>query len=143
MAAKSTAKPASSAPVHAPESPPRRDFLLLTAQAVGAVGAGALIWPFVDSMNPSADVLALSSVEVDVGAIAEGQEIKVMWRGKPVFIRNRSKADIEEAANTDLSGLRDPQADADRVKKGHENLLVMVGVCTHLGCVPLGGASGD
>src|SRR4051812_38123705 len=76
---------------HAPDSAPRRDFLLLTAQAMGAVGAAALVWPLIDSMNPSADVLALGTTEVDLGAIGEGQEIKVMWRGKPVFIRHRTQ----------------------------------------------------
>jgi ubiquinol-cytochrome c reductase iron-sulfur subunit len=126
-----------------PESTPRRDFLLLTAQAMGAVGAGALLWPLVDSMNPSADVLALASTEVDLAAIAEGQEIKVMWRGKPVFIRHRTQKNIDAANATDISTLRDPETDEARVKKGHEKWLIMVGVCTHLGCVPLGGEQGD
>lgn len=126
-----------------PQSQPRRDFLLLTAQAMGAVGAGALLWPIVDSMNPSADVLALASTEVDLTAIAEGQEIKVMWRGKPVFIRHRSQKNIDAANATEISSLRDPQTDAERVKKGKEQWLVMVGVCTHLGCVPLGGETGE
>ncbi len=126
-----------------PDSTPRRDFLLLTAQAMGAVGAGALLWPFIDSMNPSADVLALASSEVDITAIAEGQEIKVMWRGKPVFIRHRSQKNIDSANATDIKELRDPQTDAERVKKGHEKWLVMVGVCTHLGCIPLGGEAGE
>lgn len=126
-----------------PGSKPRRDFLILSAQAMGAVGAGALLWPFVNSMNPSADVLALASIEVDLGAIAEGQEIKVMWRGKPVFIRNRSKKNIEEAQAVEIGGLRDPETDAARVKKGKENWLIMVGVCTHLGCVPLGSGAGE
>ena len=127
---------------HVPDAP-RRDFLVLTAQAMGAVGAAALLWPFVDSMNPSADVLALASTEVDLGPIQEGQEIKVMWRGKPVFIRHRTAKNIEEAQNRDISGLRDPEPDAARVKEGRAQWLVMVGVCTHLGCVPLGNGSGD
>ncbi len=126
-----------------PDSQPRRDFLLLTAQAMGAVGAGALLWPFIDSMNPSADVLALASTEVDIASIAEGQEIKVMWRGKPVFIRHRSQKNIDAANATNIAELRDPETDAARVKKGHEKWLIMVGVCTHLGCVPLGGETGD
>lgn len=126
-----------------PESTPRRDFLLLTAQAMGAVGAGALLWPLVDSMNPSADVLALASTEVELAAIAVGQEIKVMWRGKPVFIRHRTQKNIDAANATDISTLRDPETDEARVKKGHEKWLIMVGVCTHLGCVPLGGEQGD
>ncbi len=127
----------------APADGSRRDFLLLTAQAVGAVGAGALLWPMVDSMNPSADVLALASTEVDLTPIAEGQEIKVMWRGKPVFIRNRTQKNIDEANAVDISTLRDPATDASRVKRGHERWLIMVGVCTHLGCVPIGNGSGE
>ena len=128
---------------HAPASEGRRDFLLLTAQAMGALGAAALVWPIIDSMNPSADVLALASTEVDLAPIAQGQEIKVMWRGKPVFIRNRTAKNIEEAKAVDISGLRDPATDESRTKKGKENWLVMVGVCTHLGCVPLGNGAGD
>ncbi|MDX2094934.1 MAG: ubiquinol-cytochrome c reductase iron-sulfur subunit [Alphaproteobacteria bacterium] len=133
----------SHAAVPAVDSAPRRDFLLLTAQAMGAVGAAALVWPFVDSMNPSADVLALASTEIDIGAIAEGQEIKVVWRGKPVFIRHRTAKDIDEANAVNIAELRDPETDGARVKKGHEKWLIMVGVCTHLGCVPLGGGQGD
>lgn len=132
-----------STPGHAPDSAPRRDFLLLTAQAMGAVGAAGLVWPLVQSMNPSAEVLALSSTEVDLGAIAEGQEIKVVWRGKPVFIRHRTAKNIEEAKAVNIAELRDPETDAARVKKGKEQWLIMVGVCTHLGCVPLGGGQGD
>ena len=130
-------------PPHAPESGPRRDFLLLTAQAMGAVGAAALVWPMIDSMNPSADVLALGSTEVDLSAIAEGQEIKVIFRGKPVFIRHRTQKDIDEAAAVDVKTLRDPETDAARVKKGKEKWLIMVGVCTHLGCIPTGNGSGE
>jgi len=121
----------------------RRDFIILTAQAMGALGAAAVIWPFVNSMNPSADVLALSSTEVDISPIAPGQEIKVMWRGKPVFIRHRTPEDIAAAEAVSLTELRDPQTDAERVKKGKEQWLVMVGVCTHLGCIPLGNLAGD
>lgn len=121
----------------------RRDFIVLTSYAMAGIGAAAVIWPFVDSMNPSADVLALASTEVDISAIEKGQEIKVMWRGKPVFIRHRTKKNIEAAEAVKLEDLTDPQADAERVKKGKENWLVMVGVCTHLGCVPVGNASGD
>ncbi len=126
-----------------PESQPRRDFLTLTAQAMGLVGGAALIWPFVDSMNPSADVLALSSIEVDISAVAEGQEIKVMWRGKPVFIRHRTAKNIEEAKAVNLAELRDPETDDVRVKKGKEQWLIMVGVCTHLGCIPIGSGGGE
>ncbi len=126
-----------------PDSQPRRDFLTLTATAMGGLGAAALIWPFVQSMNPSADVLAMASTEVDLGAVAEGQEIKVMWRGKPVFIRHRTAKNIEEANAVNIAELRDPETDAARVKKGKEQWLIMVGVCTHLGCVPLGGGQGE
>lgn len=126
-----------------PESQPRRDFLTLTATAMGGLGAAALLWPFVQSMNPSADVLALASTEVDIGTIAEGQEIKVMWRGKPVFIRHRTAQNIEEANAVDVASLRDPQTDAARVQKGKEQWLVQIGVCTHLGCVPLGADAGE
>lgn len=121
----------------------RRDFIVLSASAMAGVGAAACIWPFISSMNPSADVLALSSTEVDLAAIAQGQEIKVMWRGKPVFIRHRTQKNIDEARAVPLADLPDPQTDDDRVKKGHEQWLVMVGVCTHLGCVPLGNQAGE
>lgn len=116
----------------------RRDFLYLTAAAFGAVGAGSVAWPLIDQMNPAADTLALSSTEVDLSPIEEGQAITVMWRGKPVFIRHRTAKEIEEARAVDVSELRDPETDEDRVHEKHEKWLVMVGICTHLGCVPLG-----
>lgn len=125
------------------EGETRRDFVVLTAAGMAAVGAASIAWPLVDSMNPAADVLALSSTEVDLAPIAEGQSITVMWRGKPVFIRHRTKAEIEEARSVEMDKLPDPQADAERVQQGHEQWLVMLGVCTHLGCVPLGNKSGD
>jgi ubiquinol-cytochrome c reductase iron-sulfur subunit len=128
---------------HTLDSGPRRDFLLLTAQAMGALGAAALVWPLIDSMNPSAEVLALASTEIDIGAIAEGQEIKVMWRGKPVFVRHRTAKNIAEAKEVNIAELRDPETDEVRVKKGKEQWLIMVGVCTHLGCVPIGSGGGD
>ena len=131
------------ADTNAPDSAPRRDFLILTAQAMGAVGGAALVWPLIDSMNPSADVLAMASTEVDLGAIAEGQEIKVVWRGKPVFIRHRTAKNIEDAKAVDISTLRDPEPDSARVQTGKEQWLIMVGVCTHLGCIPLGAQAGD
>ena len=134
---------------HTPHSPSssggeatttRRDFMMLTAGALGAVGAASALWPFVNSMNPSADVLALASIEVDLSPIKPGQTIKVKWRGVPVFIRHRTPENIEEARNVPMGELKDPQADEERVQKGKEQWLVMVGVCTHLGCIPLGGA---
>jgi ubiquinol-cytochrome c reductase iron-sulfur subunit len=114
----------------------RRDFLFLTAASVTAFGAASAVWPFVSSMNPSKDVLALSSIEVDLGHVAEGQAITVKWRGKPVFIRHRTPAEIEQAVKDDAVEMRDPQRDEDRAQK--PAYLVLVGVCTHLGCVPLG-----
>ena len=114
----------------------RRDFLYLAAGAVGAVGAAGVGWAFVDSMNPSADTLALSSIEVDLAPIAKGMAITVAWRGKPVFVRSRTPKEIEEAQNVDVATLIDPQTDKDRVQ--HPDWLIVVGICTHLGCIPLG-----
>jgi len=134
-----------SSPVNTPKdgatpSTTRRDFMALTAGAVAAIGGCSVAWPLIDSMNPAADVLALSSIEVDLSPIAEGQTLKVKWRGVPVFIRHRTKENIDDARKVDVSSLRDPQKDEDRVLKGHDQWLVMVGVCTHLGCIPLGDA---
>ena len=124
----------------AKEGETRRDFIVLSAQAMMGVGAAASIWPFVASMNPSADVLAVASTEVNLAPIAPGQSIKVKWRGNPVFIRHRTEKEITEARAVDIATLPDPQADADRVKEGKSEWLVMLGVCTHLGCVPIGEA---
>ncbi len=114
----------------------RREFLYLAAGGFAAIGAGAALWPFIDSMNPSGDVLALASTEVDISSIELGQAITVKWRGKPVFIRRRTPDEIEAAENASLDDLIDPQADADRVQR--PEWLILVGVCTHLGCVPVG-----
>ncbi len=119
----------------------RRDFLYLTAAAFGAVGVGSAAWPFIHQMNPAADTMALSTVEVDLTPVEVGQAITVMWQGKPVFIRHRTPEEVEEARNVSLDDLRDPEADDSRVQK--EQWLIMVGVCTHLGCIPLGQKSGD
>lgn len=119
----------------------RRDFLYLTAGAMGAVGAGTALWPFVDSMNPAKDTLAVAETEVNIAAIEVGQSVTVVWRGKPVFIRHRTPAEIEAARAVNLDELRDKESDETRVKK--PEWLVMVGVCTHLGCVPLGNRSGQ
>ena len=116
--------------------PPRRDFLKLATAAMGGVAVGAFAWPFIASMSPSASVLALASTEVDLAPIAEGQAITVVWRGKPVFVRHRTAEDIAAARDVPLSQLPDPQPDSARVQK--PEWLVMIGVCTHLGCVPLG-----
>ena len=119
----------------------RRDFIVVASYAMGAVGAGAFVWPLVDQMNPAADTLALASTEVDVSKIAEGQAITVTWRGKPVFIRHRTADEIARANAVDSAELRDPEEDEARVQRSE--LLVLVGVCTHLGCVPLGQKTGD
>jgi ubiquinol-cytochrome c reductase iron-sulfur subunit len=126
---------------HGDEEGTRRDFLYLVTGATAAVGAAALVWPMVDSMNPSADVLALASTEVDLTGIEEGMAITVTWRGKPVFIRHRTPEEIQAAEAVPLDELRDPQPDSARVIE--PQWLVMVGVCTHLGCVPLGQAPND
>jgi ubiquinol-cytochrome c reductase iron-sulfur subunit len=120
--------------------PTRRDFLYIATGAFGAVGAAALAWPFIDQMNPDASALALASIEVDLSAIEEGQSVTVKWRGKPIFIRYRTPKDIEEAKAVDVATLIDPQTDEERTKPGKEQWLIQIGICTHLGCVPLGDA---
>ena len=119
----------------------RRDFLHVAAGGMGAVGVAAMAWPFIHQMNPSKDVLALSSIEVDLSGIQEGMAIKVSWRGKPVFIRHRTQAEIKEAEAVSMDELPDPQSDGDRVQK--PKWLILVGVCTHLGCIPLGTSGGE
>ena len=114
----------------------RRSFLQLSTISLGAVGTAAFIWPFLKSMNPAEDTLALGSTEVNIADIEEGQGITVKWRGKPVFIRKRTQQEISEAKAVKLEDLKDPAIDDDRVKK--DEWLVLVGICTHLGCVPLG-----
>jgi ubiquinol-cytochrome c reductase iron-sulfur subunit len=114
----------------------RRDFLQLSTLSIGAVGTAAFIWPFLKSMSPAEDTLALGTTEVDVSSIEEGQSVTVKWRGKPVFIRKRTKDEIDEAKTVNIEDLKDPEEDINRVKK--DEWLVLVGVCTHLGCVPLG-----
>jgi len=116
--------------------PTRRDFLYVATGTFAAVGALAAMWPLVHQMNPSADVLALSSTDVDLSAIEPGQSVTVMWRGRPVFIRHRTEVEIEAARAVDLRDLPDPESDEDRVVR--PEWLIMIGVCTHLGCVPLG-----
>ena len=119
----------------------RRDFLTLATVAVGGAGAVAAVWPLVHSMNPAADTLALASVEVDLAPVAVGQSITVAWRGKPVFIRHRTPAEIAAAEATDVASLRDPEPDSKRVLK--PEWLILVGICTHLGCVPNGQKNGE
>ena len=117
------------------EKKKRRDFLFTTSYALGAVGVGASVWPLIDQMNPDASVKALSTTEVDVISIEPWKTITVLWRGKPIFITRRTEKEISEAAKVDLKDLKDPEKDSDRAK--NPEWLVMIGVCTHLGCVPL------
>ena len=114
----------------------RRDFIFTASYALGAVGAGAVVWPLIDQMNPDASVKALASTEVDISGVERGQSITVLWRGKPVFIRRRTDEEIAKAKEVNLEELKHPEKDEDRAKD--PEWLVMLGVCTHLGCVPLG-----
>ena len=113
----------------------RRDFLFTASYTVGAIGLGATVWPFIDQMNPDSSVKALASTEVDISQIEPGKSITVLWRGKPVFIKRRTPEEISDAKKVNLEDLKHPEKDEDRVKK--EEWLVMLGICTHLGCVPL------
>ena len=138
---------ATSIPTGGHGDPTRRDFLMVATGALGAVGVAATAWPFINNLNPAADTLALSTVEVNVQPIAVGQAVTVKWRGKPLFIRHRTPEEIKEAEAVPLSQLRDPQTDNSRVtdtaKKVRPEWLIVIGVCTHLGCVPLGNKPGD
>ncbi|MDP6927783.1 MAG: ubiquinol-cytochrome c reductase iron-sulfur subunit, partial [Rhodospirillales bacterium] len=128
-------------PGDTPTEDSRRDFLLISTVAVGAVGTALAAWPFIDNMNPSKDVLALASTEVDLSPIEDGQAITVIWRGKPIFIRKRTKKEIDAAKAVKPEQLKDPETDDKRVQK--DEWLVMVGICTHLGCIPAGQKTGD
>ena len=119
----------------------RRDFIFTASYALGAVGVGAVVWPLIDQMNPDASVKALASTEVDISGVEKGQSITVLWRGKPVFIRRRTEDEIKDTRTVAIDTLRDPQLDEERVQK--DEWLVVMGVCTHLGCVPLGQKIGD
>lgn len=133
----------------------RRDFIHIAAAAFAGVGAVAAMWPLIDQMNPDASALALSSIEVDLSPVKEGQAITVMWRGKPIFIRNRTADEIKSAKETPLDQLVDKvarvlgasddltAADENRTKPGKENWLIAIGICTHLGCIPKGQRPGD
>jgi ubiquinol-cytochrome c reductase iron-sulfur subunit len=128
----------------------RRDFLFIATGAAAAVGAALTAWPFISQMNPDASVLAMASIEVDLAPLAEGQEITIKWRGNPVIVRHRTPKEIEAAKAVPMEELKDavarsevakdgdPATDENRTVKGHEQFLVMMGVCTHLGCVPQG-----
>ena len=132
-----------------PNEPNRRDFLYIATGAMGAVGVAAVAWPFIDQMNPDAGALALASIEVDVSSLEVGQSLKVFWRGKPVFIRYRTDEEVAEAKAVPLSDLPDQDArnanigsaeatDENRSAPDNEAFIVMVGVCTHFGCIPIG-----
>ncbi len=121
----------------------RRDFINIAAVSFAGVGAGVVALPLVSQMSPSADVLALASVEVDVSSIEVGQAIKTTWRKQPIFIRNLTSEEIAESKAVNASDLRDPATFEERTLPGKENWLVMLGVCTHLGCIPLGAAQGE
>ena len=140
---------------HSTEETTRRDFIVILAQSFAGVGAAVALWPFISQMNPDASTQALASIEVDLSPVKQGQAITVVWRGKPVFIRNRTAEEIKAAQETKLSDLKDvnarndalpdktPATDVNRTKKGKENWLVLVGICTHLGCIPKGQSMGD
>jgi ubiquinol-cytochrome c reductase iron-sulfur subunit len=137
------------------EEPNRRDFLVIAGSVFAAVGGAITLWPFIAQMNPDSSAQALASVEIDLAPVKEGQAITGMWRGKPIFIRNRTKEEIEKAKTVNLSALvdnsarnmalpeSDPATDANRTKPGHENFIILIGICTHLGCIPKGQAIGD
>jgi ubiquinol-cytochrome c reductase iron-sulfur subunit len=116
----------------------RRDFLYIATGSVAAVGAAATLVPLITQMNPDASTIAAGApIEVDLAPIADGQIIKVFWRSKPIFIFHRTQKEIDEAKNVDVATLPDPQTDAQRTKPGHEPWLVVIGICTHLGCIPI------
>jgi ubiquinol-cytochrome c reductase iron-sulfur subunit len=123
--------------------PRRRDFINIAAVSFAGVGALAIVLPLINQMNPSADVLAQSNTEVYLSKIAPGQAIKSQFRKQPLFVRNLTPAEIAEANKVDVASLRDPQTLAERTKPGKENWLITLGVCTHLGCVPLGAGEGE
>ena len=129
--------------IAATDGPGRRDVLTLVTLAGAAAGTAGFAWPLLDFMNPSRDVLALASVDVALDPIPAGSGITVIWRGRPVFVRHRTPAEIERARNTPAGALPDPQQDSARVKPGHDEWIVVVGICTHLGCVPLGNRLSD
>jgi ubiquinol-cytochrome c reductase iron-sulfur subunit len=133
----------------------RRDFIYIAAGAFAAIGAAAAMWPVIGQWNPDASTLAMASVEFDLSPVQAGQAVTILWRGKPIYIRNRTPGDIAKAKATPLSDLKDPYArvleapddlpatDENRTKPGKENWLIMIGICTHLGCLPKGQSPGD
>lgn len=131
MATQTNTNPASS-------DPTRRDFLYVATGAVGAVMTGAAVWPLIDQMNPDASVLALASIEFDLSSIEVGSSVTIKWRGLPVFVRHRTQEEIDTAKAVPMSELKDPATDAERTVEGHEDWLIMIANCTHLGCIPVG-----
>ena len=129
------------APGHGGET--RRDFILLLGNAMAVVGGAAFVLPLIDSLSPAADTKAASTTEIDLGGIKEGQAVTVKWRGSPVFIRYRTKDEIARAVKDDKASMPDPQPDEMRHQEGKAQWLILVGVCTHLGCIPLGQNTGD
>lgn len=125
------------------QDPRRRDFINIAAVSFAGVGAVAIVLPLINQMNPSADVLAQSTTEIDLSKILPGQAIKTSFRKQPLFVRNLTPKEISEADAVDVSTLRDPQTLAERTKAGKKNWLITLGVCTHLGCVPLGAGEGE
>lgn len=119
-----------------PNNQSRRDFMVLAASATAGVGAAVAAVPFLGSMTPAADTLAVSTTEVDISTIKEGETKRVMWQGKPVFVKHRTKEEIKAARKDDNKCTIDPETDSQRVKDGKEQWLVVIGVCTHLGCIP-------
>ena len=128
---------------HSADGVRRRDFINIAAIGAAGVGGVATLYPLISQMAPSADVLAESSTEVDVSAIEPGQAIKAVFRKQPLFVKRLTQAEIDDANATDAASLREPESLAERTKEGHEDILVTMGVCTHLGCVPLGAAEGE
>lgn len=118
------------------DDPNRRDFIHIAAGAAAVGAVGALAWPLIDQMNPAGDTLALASIEFDLTKVTEGQQVVVKWRGKPLFIRYRTPKEIAEAIKDDHADLRDPETDEQRHKPGKAQYLILIGTCTHLGCVP-------
>jgi ubiquinol-cytochrome c reductase iron-sulfur subunit len=118
------------------EDPSRRDFIHVAAMAAAVGAVGSIAWPLINQMNPSGDMLAMASLEFDLSKVADGSEVTIKWRGKPVFIRKRTPAEIARAVKDDQADLKDPAKDADRHKPGKAEWLILIGSCTHLGCVP-------
>jgi ubiquinol-cytochrome c reductase iron-sulfur subunit len=134
-----TTNPLSTAPAAHDDAKSRRDFIHILAGAMAVGGAAVAAWPLIDQMNPAADRLAVASIEVDYTKVALGQQVSVLWRGAPVFIRHRTPAEIAAAVADDTANLKDPARDEDRHKAVMAEWLVVIGVCTHLGCTPLFG----